>query len=114
MSTMTIDPNQSVITLINVFKVEPTRQKELSALLQEITDNVMCRQPGFVGASLHLSLDGRCVVNYVQWASREVFESAIQKPEARAHIEIVEKLALSIEPVLHRVEAVQLARNPAA
>jgi hypothetical protein len=54
----TIDPAQQVVTLINVFTVEPERQQELVDLLDRATDEVMRHLPGFVSANLHASLDG--------------------------------------------------------
>jgi len=36
----------------------------------------MARQPGFIFVSLHLSLDGRRIVNYIQWQSRDFLQSA--------------------------------------
>ncbi|WP_352680159.1 antibiotic biosynthesis monooxygenase family protein [Mesorhizobium sp. M0184] len=38
----------------------------------------MARQPGFISISLHRSLDGRRIVNYVQWQSRDLLRSAHQ------------------------------------
>ena len=32
----------------------------------------MERQPGFIAISLHQSLDGRRIVNYIQWQKREI------------------------------------------
>ena len=40
MST-TISPDQDVMTLVNVFTVEPERQQELVDLLVQATDEVM-------------------------------------------------------------------------
>ena len=31
----------------------------------------MARQPGFVSISLHRSLDGHRIVNYIQWENRD-------------------------------------------
>jgi Antibiotic biosynthesis monooxygenase len=32
----------------------------------------MARQPGFISVSVHRSLDGRRIVNYIQWQSRDL------------------------------------------
>jgi hypothetical protein len=64
MTTMTIDPEQRCLTFIDVVKVDPERTTELK-LLQEISDEVISRQPGFMGAAIHRSLDGSRVVSYV-------------------------------------------------
>ncbi|WP_083918721.1 antibiotic biosynthesis monooxygenase family protein [Mesorhizobium metallidurans] len=43
----------------------------------------MARQPGFISIRLHRSLDGRRIVNYVQWQNRDLLRSAHQSPEFR-------------------------------
>ena len=43
----------------------------------------MARQPGFISISLHRSLDGRRIVNYIQWQSRDLLRSAHKSPEFR-------------------------------
>jgi heme-degrading monooxygenase HmoA len=32
----------------------------------------MASQPGFISVSVHRSLDGRSIVNYIQWQSRDL------------------------------------------
>ena len=36
----------------------------------------MAGQPGFISISLHRSLDGKRIVNYIQWQSRELLHAA--------------------------------------
>ena len=43
----------------------------------------MARQPGFISISVHRSLDGRRIVNYVQWQNRDLLQSAHKSPEFR-------------------------------
>src|SRR5207245_2340925 len=78
----TIEPDTTLATLINVFTVEPARQRELVDFLVEITENVMRHVPGFVSANIHASLDGTRVVNYAQWESQGHFESMMADPAA--------------------------------
>ena len=82
----TIDPAQQVVTLINVFTVEPERQQELVDLLDRATDEVMRHLPGFVSANLHASLDGSRVVNYAQWRSVADFQAMLANPDAGSHL----------------------------
>ena len=84
MTTITTD--NKVVTLINVFAVEPEHQQRLVDILVEATETVMNTQPGFVSANIHKSLDGTRVANYAQWRSREDFEAMLAKPEAAAHM----------------------------
>jgi heme-degrading monooxygenase HmoA len=106
MTTMTIDPAQRCLTLIDVIKVDPQRTTELMKLLQEISDEVMSGQPGFMGAALHRSLDGSRVVSYVKWQSREALEAAVKRDEARARFALVARIVHAIEPSLYQVETV--------
>ena len=43
----TISTKSEVITLINVFSVEPANQRRLIELLTEATEVSVCRAPGF-------------------------------------------------------------------
>ena len=81
----TITTDQDVMTLINVFTVEPEHQQELIDLLAEAT-TVMTAQPGFISANLHRSDDGRRVVNYAQWRSRDDYAAMLADPQARVHM----------------------------
>ena len=56
--TTAIAAGQPVVTLVNVFTVEPSRQEELATRLAEVTDQTTRSRPGFVSANIHLSLDG--------------------------------------------------------
>ncbi|WP_341529300.1 hypothetical protein WKK05_08320 [Nostoc sp. UHCC 0302] len=48
---------------------------------------------GFISASLHASLDGKRVINYVQWRSREEMEVATQDQDFIAMKKQVGKFA---------------------
>jgi heme-degrading monooxygenase HmoA len=66
----------------------------------------MQRQPGFISISLHRSLDGRRVVNYIQWESRDLLRAAHQSPEFRKSWGQFEQLADDIDPHLYEVTEV--------
>lgn len=53
-------------------------QRALIDLLDRATENVMRKQPGFISANIHRSLDGTRVANYAQWRSKADLE-AMQK-----------------------------------
>jgi quinol monooxygenase YgiN len=86
MATSTIDPDSKVVTLVNVFTVEPHNQQRLVDSLIDATEKVMSQQEGFISANLHKSLDGTRVVNYAQWKSKEVFEKMLKNPTAITHM----------------------------
>jgi len=89
----TIAKDNDVVTLINVFTVEPEQQQRLVDLLVTATETVIGKQPGFVSANIHKSLDGTRVANYAQWRSREDFEAMLANPEAAAHIREATRIA---------------------
>lgn len=106
MSTSTqirVDP--SVVTLINVFTVEPDHQDLLVHLLEQATEDVMRHRPGFVSANIHRGLDGSTVANYAQWASRADFEAMLADPVAREHMHAITEMAES-RPALYEVASV--------
>lgn len=106
MTMTTITQDADLMTLVNVFTVEPDRQQELVDLLTEATDEVMCTLPGFISANIHRSSDGTRVVNYAQWASREDFEAIRRDPRAAGHMKRAAELA-GFDPVVCEVVHVQ-------
>ena len=91
------------VTQITTAEVEDGQhQDELLRLMMERA-RFMATQPGFISISLHRSLDGKRVVNYVQWASREELAAAHQAPEFRAKWPQVGKAAEDIDPALYEV-----------
>ena len=78
----TIKVDKDIITLINVFTVDPSRQQQLVDTLIEITKEVWRSQDGFISASVHKSKDGKKVVNYVQYKGKEAFDKRLDNPEA--------------------------------
>jgi quinol monooxygenase YgiN len=102
-TTMTIEQGRNILTLVNTFDVDPASQDTLVAELSAVTEASMRHLPGFLGASVHKSLDGRRVINYVQWEKPSDFEAMFHEPAAKAHMERVTALALSVTPVLYSV-----------
>ncbi len=97
-----ISKDAELVTLVNVFEVEPENQQLLVDLLVEATEDVMCKLPGFISANIHKSLDGKWVTNYAQWRSVEDFRGIFQNPDALSHMPAIGKIAKS-SPVLYEV-----------
>jgi quinol monooxygenase YgiN len=104
----TIRTGAEIFTLINVFSVAPDQQQELANLLIEATAHTMRHLPGFISANIHTSFDGRHVVNYAQWRSRDAFEAMLRNPDARPHMARAAALA-SFDPILCEVAHVDHA-----
>lgn len=88
-----ISEDNNVVTLINVFTVDPTDQQPLVDLLVTATGEVMCDQPGFVSANIHASLDGERVVNYAQWERQEDFEAIFDDTAVQSHMTEAQAIA---------------------
>src|SRR6266446_6581757 len=73
-----ISAQNGVITLINVFTVDPASQRRLVELLTEATEVSVRWAPGFVSASLHRSKDGTKVTMYAQWRSIDHYQAMRQ------------------------------------
>lgn len=97
-----INPENGLVTLINVFAVAPSDQQKLIDLLIDATEQVMRNQPGYVSANLHKSDDGTKVVNYAQWRTRADFQAMLRNESAGEHMRRAAALA-SIEPQLYEV-----------
>ena len=75
-----ISAKSSVVTLINVFTVEPENQRRLIELLTEATELSVRQARGFVSASLHRSTDGTKVTMYAQWRSIDDYQAMRRDP----------------------------------
>jgi len=60
----TISKDADLITLINVFAVDPSNQSRLVELLTTVTDRFVRHARGFISSSLHRSRDGTKVTMY--------------------------------------------------
>jgi heme-degrading monooxygenase HmoA len=98
----TISKDRKLMTLVNVFTVDPEKQTELANLLISATNDAMRHLPGFISASIHRSVDGTKVVNYAQWRSQEDFAALKENPKARPHMEAAAKLA-KFDPIVCEV-----------
>ena len=90
------------VTQITIVDSEPAKQAEALSVMTERA-RFMARQPGFISISLHRSLDGRRIVNYVQWQNRDLLRSAHQSPEFRKEWGHFDQLTDEIDPNLYEV-----------
>ena len=89
------------VTQITVIEPEPGKQAEALSLMTERA-RFMARQPGSISISLHRSLDGRRIVNYIQWQSRDLLQSAHNSPEIRKEWGHLDQLTDEIDPACTR------------
>src|SRR2546427_6049463 len=109
---MHIQTDNQPVTQITIIEPDQGKQAEALALMTERA-RFMARQPGFVSIVLHRSLDGKRIVNYVQWKSRELLQAAHRSPEFRKEWGQFERLAEDIDPHLYEVAHVEDAGRQA-
>jgi heme-degrading monooxygenase HmoA len=102
---MRIHTDSQPVTQITVIEPEPGKQAESLALMAERA-RFMAAQPGFISISLHRSLDGKRIINYIQWQSRELLHAAHQSPEFRKEWQHFDQLTDEIDPHLYEVTLV--------
>jgi quinol monooxygenase YgiN len=100
-----IQSDNQTVTQITVIEAEPEKQHEALSLMSERA-RFMAHQPGFVSISLHRSLDGRRIVNYVQWQNRELLQQAHKSPDFRKAWGKFDELTDEINPHLYEVAEV--------
>jgi heme-degrading monooxygenase HmoA len=105
-----IHTDNQPITQITVVEPEPGKQAEAFSLMSERA-RFMARQPGFISITLHRSLDGQRIVNYVQWANRELLQAAHRSPEFRREWDRFDELTEEIDPHLYEVAEVLESRE---
>lgn len=94
--------DNQLVTQITIIEPEPGKQAEALSLMSERA-RFMAEQPGFISVTLHRSLDGRRIVNYVQWQSRDLLQSAHRSPDFRKGWDRFDKLTEEIDPHLYEV-----------
>jgi len=91
-----------MITLINVFTVDPANQQRLLDLLVCATDEFVSRAPGFISSTLHRGLDGTKVTMVAQWRSVEDYEAMRRDPGPLPFLEQALAIA-TFEPGMYEV-----------
>src|SRR4051812_39359225 len=97
-----IQTGKQPVTQITIVEPEPGKQAEALSLMTDRA-RFMSKQPGFVSISLHRSLDGKRIVNYIQWRSREQLQSAHESPDFRKEWERFDRMTDDIDPHLYEV-----------
>ncbi|OUZ10979.1 antibiotic biosynthesis monooxygenase [Aeromicrobium sp. PE09-221] len=59
------------VTFINAIDVDPSKQQELIDILNEGTEQVIGKRPGFISVTILASADKSRVVNIARWESAD-------------------------------------------
>lgn len=72
-----------MIVFINTFTVSPEDQQRLVDILTDVTARFVSRATGFLGSTLHRSIDGTKVTMYARWASMADYQAMRADPGPR-------------------------------
>lgn len=100
-----ISPNRQLLTVVNVFTVDPADADRLISVAVETAQRVTRSLPGFVSSSFHKSTDGGRVVNYAQWERAEAVRAGLDHPDVEGMLHELADLAQAA-PGTYRVVAV--------
>jgi hypothetical protein len=95
-------------TFINTFRCAPENQDAVVQLNVDIVEHVARPFPGFVSATVHRSLDGTRVINYLQWRTAEDLTAMQRSPQFQ---HLAGGFAGLIEFDPHEVEVVHTAAS---
>ncbi len=88
-----ISKTNELVTVINLFSVEPKNQLKLVDSLQEFSSKFVEKQPGFISANVHRSLDGIRVISYAQWKTKEDYQSIYSNEEAKPYLDKIKTIS---------------------
>ncbi|MGB3297366.1 MAG: antibiotic biosynthesis monooxygenase family protein [Phormidesmis sp.] len=99
-----LDLENQLVTVIILFKVKDAQQTAVVDKVKQLFE-VAKRQPGFVSANLHRSLDGVKVANYAQWENEAALEKFKQLLEAQALGAQLQELIEEMDSHLYEIVA---------
>tara|TARA_A100000171_G_scaffold38543_1_gene37936 strand:- start:307 stop:624 length:318 start_codon:yes stop_codon:yes gene_type:complete len=92
-------------TVITTFETTPGTCQDLLDALTDAYAAFISKQPGFIGAGLHVNDAQTRVANYSQWTRREDFQAMLRSDEMRRRNRIIHDMCRSFEPVMYDVTA---------
>lgn len=93
-------------TVITTFEMTPATADDLMEALQEAFEMVVCKQPGFIAAALHINDARTRICNYSQWETRGDYQAMLRSPEMRERNKLINGLCKGFEPVMYEVAGV--------
>lgn len=90
-------------TVITTFEVTPGTCHDLLDELRAAYDAFISKQPGFIGAGLHVNDAQTRIANYSQWQQREDFQAMLRSDEMRRRNRKINDLCKGFTPVMYEV-----------
>jgi len=93
-------------TVLCTFEMTPGTCADLMDELTDAYENFISKQPGFLGAGLHVNDAQTRIANYSKWQRREDYQAMLRTPEMRERNRRIATLCSRFEPVMYEVTAV--------
>lgn len=87
-----ISKDANLVTVINKFSVEPENHKRLLQLLDDLRV-VVEKQPGFLSANVHKSIDETRIVSYAQWQTKEDYQEVYTNSYSKPILDEIKKIS---------------------
>jgi len=87
-----ISKDANLVTVVNMFSVNPENQKKLLQLLEDLRV-VVEKLPGFISANVHKSFEGTRLVSYAQWNTKEAYQAVYTNSDARTILDEIKKIS---------------------
>lgn len=98
-----ITKEANIQTVITTFEMTPGTCQDLLEALTDAYAQFISKQPGFIGAGLHVNDAQTRIANYSQWERREDFQAMLRTEEMRARNRKIHEMCRSFEPVMYDV-----------
>lgn len=92
-------------TVICTFEMTPATASELMEALQVAYAECISKQPGFIGAGLHMNDAQTRIATYSKWDKRGDYQAMLRTPEMISRNRHIATLCRSFEPVMYEVAA---------
>ena len=103
---LTITSPSTCQTVLTTFETTPGTCQDLLEALSDAYEMFISKQPGFLGAGLHVNDAQTRIANYSQWTRREDFQAMLRSDEMRQRNRHIHELCKSFEPVMYDVAEV--------
>ncbi len=90
-------------TVITTYEVTPGTCQDLMEELKSACNVYISKQPGFIGAAMHVNDAQTRIANYAQWKTRDDFMSVLRSDAMREYNRKFNELSKSFAPVMYDV-----------
>lgn len=92
-------------TVICTFEMTPATAHDLMEALQTAYAECISKQPGFIGAGLHMNDAQTRIATYSKWDKRGDYQAMLRTAEMRERNRHIATLCRGFEPVMYEIQA---------